>query len=107
MMLQIAEAGVLVVVSLIWYGSIWRLVAQRRATPIRPAFVTLICTGLLTGMAAKLSAVAGGAPLDPLFWLHGFNLLIVFADLGLTARYVRGAHDLRDLLRGPEATRSA
>ncbi|MBK0398434.1 hypothetical protein H0I76_04475 [Limibaculum sp. M0105] len=106
MLLQVLESGVLVVVSLIWYGSLWGVIARRKATPVRPAIVTLICAGLLVGIASKLSEFAGGAPLDPLVWLHVFNLMVVFADLGVTARYVRGAHDLRALLRSTDGAQA-
>lgn len=103
MALEVIEGAALVVVSLVWYWSILRVVRSGRATPLRPAFITVLCAGHLMGMSVKLGEVATTGTMDPLFWLHGFNLLVVFVDFQLTAYYVRGRHSLRDTLPGASA----
>jgi len=96
MLLYIIEITALAAVSLVWYWSIVRVVRRGHATPIRPAVITVLCAGLLVGMAAKLSELAATGAMDPLFWLHGFNLVIVFIDFRLTAHFARGRHRLRE-----------
>ncbi|MDT8345347.1 MAG: hypothetical protein RQ752_13065 [Thermohalobaculum sp.] len=84
--LQTVELGSLLVLSLLWYGSIARMVVLRRASLIRPSVTMVLCAAHLAGMAALLNAMPAGAALDPIFWVYAGNLLVVFVDLRLTAR---------------------
>ena len=96
MTLQLVETVFLVALSLVWYVSIAQLVLNRRAAPKRPAVIAVLTAACLLGMSLKLEAVAATGRLDPIFWLYGFNFLIVFFDLQLTAHYGRQNHYLRE-----------
>ena len=91
------EAAVLVAMSVIWYLSIAKVVLARRAAPRRTVVVTILCTAYLVGMASKLGELPSTGRLDPLFWLHFINIVIVFVDFQLTALYARTHHRLREV----------
>jgi len=85
----VLETGMLLLFSVSWYCSVFRMLRVRAATGKSPAFVLLICTGYIMGVIWKVALWNETGVLSPVTWLYAWNGLVVALDLFLVLHYTR------------------
>ena len=87
MLAEVFEAFMLLSFSVSWYCSIWKMLRTRTAAGKSFAFVCLICTGYLAGIAAKLTVWQTTGHLAPVVALYCWNFLVTSFDAWLVWRF--------------------
>jgi len=82
------EAGMLICFGISWPVDILKALRTRRTEGKSLGFMTLILTGYLSGIAAKLSgALLAGRAVEWVTLLYALNALLVAVDIGLYLRF--------------------
>jgi len=98
------EGAMLLFFSVSWYFSIYKMLRVRVAVGKSVVFVSLICTGYLCGILAKIGQWAVTGELSLLVWLYAWNLVVAAVDLLLVFHF---GHHLAHQAVKEEATRPA
>jgi lipopolysaccharide export LptBFGC system permease protein LptF len=85
---QFLEGAMLVCFGVSWPVAILKTLRTRRVEGKSLAFLVLICTGYLAGIAAKFfRAAAPSGSLEPVTALYAVNAVLVAVDIALYLRF--------------------